>query len=717
MKLSIFLKRLYFSLPLCLLLQSLAGQSFPSDFIYQAEIRIDTLVFSLARNHVVDETGNKSLIFVYDKEDEVASVSFMLKEPEKDLSIILQPSGDFDILDSVYRSGHHYKFKVRFKDLTRSGFLKFIFHFRDMNEIVNTAELNLFPCTKTQVWIYPSSDELFIGEEKTFDLVTSNPENIRFSNEWTSGHSIDYRLENQNNQIRLFLIANDLGMQQLRLPLALRKPWYDAATNRVSYDLPPLTYVFNVKTSRLRFLSIDKREITLDESSRRQGIEIMLDQAKLLEMNKTYRLEDQENTGGTLIAEIVTRNALANNRVLCYLRAYNYHRTSDGYLYIKDGDDPMFITNFNITPKTSISKLSILREGKDWVQDASVYPGETVEVRIEGEALHKARFYFEDLLDITTDTLIRSESEAIFKLKVPVDISKKRLGIYNYSSHTGIYLNVREFEEPRPFDFIYINYGDINRPVTGIRGPILYNKGIRDVVLSFNTEKLDEDIKLFGPQYLQIDFRVTGPKNELVDMRTLDNIVICPSGRSPRYAFYDKRNCTSEEISLNKYIRRNTSDLEDWSRISVTLRHSPTKYGGEGQQKEVEIVLKKSYKLDIDVSFPAGLITVSRDSENQEDLTYSNLYGISMAMVAQMSFYHPDKIAKLRPFRIGAGFLALDAFNFQSEKQDLALVFLASIYPSSRDRKLTFPLYLGGGFQFKAEKWMLLMGPGISIRL
>ena len=86
-------------------------------------------------------------------------------------------------------------------------------------------------------------------------------------------------------------------------------------------------------------------------------------------------------------------------------------------------------------------------------------------------------------------------------------------------------------------------------------------------------------------------------------------------------------------------------------------------------------------------------------------------------MVAQFSFYHPDKIAKLRPYRVGAGFLALDAFNFQSDKQDLAFVLLGSIYPSSRDRKLSFPLYVGCGFQFRAQKWMLLIGPGISIKL
>jgi hypothetical protein len=245
----------------------------------------------------------------------------------------------------------------------------------------------------------------------------------------------------------------------------------------------------------------------------------------------------------------------------------------------------------------------------------------------------------------------------------------------------------------------------------------LYNRTVKDVVISFNNNKIDSEGRLFGRQYLNIDLRVTGPGNELIDVRTISNVVVCPSDISPRYKYYDQRNCTPGEISLNKYLRRSTNDLEDWSRINVTVKTDPARYGGESQQKDIEIILKKKYKFDIDVSFPAGLITVSRDLEDPEKTVFSNLYGISMAMVAQFAFYHPEKIAKLRPYRIGAGFLALDAFNFQSESQDLALVALGSLYPTTRDKKLAFPLYIGGGYQFKAQKWMMLIGPGISIKL
>lgn len=699
------------------IIEPLKAQLNSESIFRQVEISVDTMVFTTSRNMINQNSGNKYLAFIYDDENEVAEVTLALKRPESMESITLQPSDDFIIIDSLYLIDNQYKFKVRFKNLTYTEFLKFVFNYTEKKEIRKSEEIPLLPCTKTNITVNSNLNELYVGEEKIIDLFSNNPENIRFTNEWITGTKLDYRLERHDQGIRLILLPKESGSQKFTFPFQARKPFYNLLTNQVSYDIRPLELYINVKTSRLKFITPDRREITLDDISRREGIELIMDNAKLMEINKTYRLENQEQPGGTLIAEIFTRNQLANNRMLCILRAYNYHRMATGYLFVKDGDIPCFITNFNIIPKTSISKISILREGKDWVQDLSLYPGETVDLKIEGESLHKARFLFEDLIDVTSDTLIRNESEMVYKLKVPLNISKKKINIYNHSSPTGLFLNIREFEEPRAFDYIYVNYGDINRIVSNIHGPVLYDKGIRDIIISFNTDRIDDDVRLYGRQHLQIEIRITGPKNELIDVRTLDNIVVCPSDRSPRYPFYDKRNCVTGEISINKYMRKNTNDLDDWSRINIIFRHNPAKYGAEAQQKEIEIVLKKSYKVDVDVSFPAGLITVSRDPENQNTFSYSNLYGISMAMVAQLSFYHPDKIAKLRPYKIGAGFLALDAFNFQSEKQDLAFVVLGSIYPSTRDRKLYFPLYIGGGYQFKAEKWMLLIGPGISIRL
>ena len=87
--------------------------------------------------------------------------------------------------------------------------------------------------------------------------------------------------------------------------------------------------------------------------------------------------------------------------------------------------------------------------------------------------------------------------------------------------------------------------------------------------------------------------------------------------------------------------------------------------------------------------------------------------------MGQFSFYDPEKIAKLRPYKIGAGFLALNAFNFSSGdvNRDVGLVIIGSIYPVNREAKLSFPLYVGFGYLLKAQQPFFLIGPGISVQL
>lgn len=676
-----------------------------------AEIRSDSLVYSTAR-HMVTWENQRCLFFGYTSENEVVEAAFFPNHENTHLSLVR--SGDYELVDSMVFYNGAWRCKLRFHNLSRSRFLKLMVRESGSQE---TGILLLLPSTHTTLSIKPASEELFIGEEKVFDLVTNLPENLILPTDWSTGKSIDYRCEYSNGQVRIHLVPNLQGIQTLNLMIPTDKPWIEATTGRILSQQVPLSYTFVVKAGRLKYLNMDKRDITFDDHSRRQGTEVQIDNARPLELNRTYRIEDQENPGGALIAELFTRSFLSNNRVLCLIRTYNYHRTADGYLYIKNGDEPLFLTNFNITPATTVNRITLLRGGGDWTPDLSVNPGETILVKIEGQALNKARFHFEEVNDLTTDTLIQNENEANLKLQVPVTISKKRVVLYNNSNPTNFALNVKEYELPRPFDYVFVNYGDINRQLSDLRGPILFDRTIRDVVISFYPNRIDSDNKLFGRQYLTLDVRVTGPGNELIDMRTIGNIVVCPSDNSPRAKYYDKRNCSPDEISLNKYLRRSTNDLDDWSRIYLSLKTNSDKYGGESQQKDLEIILKKKYKFDIDVSFPAGLVTVSRDDTDPDKTAFSNLYGISMAMVAQFAFYHPEKIAKLRPYRVGAGFLALDAFNFGSERQDLALVALASLYPTTRDKKLAFPLYIGGGYQFKAQKWMMLIGPGISVKL
>ena len=677
-------------------------------------LKVDTSSFHLSA-HNVTFNNEKHLAFPYSHENQVAEVNLIPAATIQRLK--LAPSADYTLLDSIVNVNNEYfKFRVRFKSLTASQFLNFTFSVKTAEAAEPHIEIiKLFPHTQTTAKLIQEDTELFIGEEKVFEIATNNLANLKYPTDWVKGEGLEYRLSEKNGILRLHIMPTSLGKRTLRLNLQTVKPSLKP-NGKITYDLPEIDQTFTVKGSRLRFLATDKNEVTYDDAARTKGVEILIENNWNLQLQKTYRIEDQEQPGGMLVAELFTRNNVTNNKVLCWLRVFNFHRISEGYLYIKDGDQARFITNFAVIPKTSIKSVAIMHEGGDWTTNLSVNPGELISLRIEGEGLQKAQFNFEGLRDITADSTLLSENAAVFLLRVPVSINRKKIGIYNRTVSTGYALTVKEYQRPRPLDFVLINYGESPKKISTIAsGPIFYEHVLKDVVFSFSPNTIDQERKLFGRQYLNIQVRVTNNRNELIDQRTIENIVICPGDNSPRTAFYGEA-CTHGELSLNNYLGRKTYDLNEWSKIELTVSHDKDKYGGEGYSKKMEIVLRRRVKFDTEVSFPAGLLV-----KNQGTDGYGSFGGISMAMIAQFSFYHPEKINRYRPYKIGAGFLALNAFNFSNSadvKRDLGVVIIGSLSPTTRDTKLSFPLYLGGGYFISKSKnpWFYFIGPGIQVR-
>ena len=216
---------------------------------------------------------------------------------------------------------------------------------------------------------------------------------------------------------------------------------------------------------------------------------------------------------------------------------------------------------------------------------------------------------------------------------------------------------------------------------------------------------------MYGKQYVEVVVKITGSRGELIELTTLPAIVVCPGQKSPRKAYYELKDCAKDELSLNNYIGQKTYDLTDWTKISLTFRHIKDKYNGQGIEKNVEIILQRRTKFDIDVSFPSLLTKIVKEEGWQNGL------GVSMATIAQFSFYEKDKIARLLPFKVGVGFLALNAFNFSADNtyRDLGIVILGSLYPTRKDTKFSFPLYMGGGYLLNKKSWFWVFGPGIRV--
>lgn len=669
------------------------------------QLRIDTNVYKYSLDRIYVEREWK-LPFEFQKSDPVVEFRlFPRNSSEEQIKWQIGSKSEYKIIDSVsLRMDGYLHFKLQFTDLSQSDLLNL-----DLEKDGKTLAVPLFPYTHTYASIYPGEGDLYIGDEKTFELVTNHPENIVINPIWKQKQGYEYRIHRSNDKIWLSFIPTQTGNLTIDFTIDLYRP--NIVNRRPRYTLEKQEFTFNVKGSRLKFLTFENKEV-IWESKNPKGVELQIDNHRMLAINKTYRLEATDQTGGPLIAELYTVRRLNNDKVLCMFRPYNYHKISSGYLYIKDGDDPKFITNINILPEPKINQVSILREGGSWVKSKQVYPGETVEIRLEGEGLSRTDFKFEDLVDISTDSVIKNESVAHYLLKVPIDIRKKSINIYSGNSKTGVMLDIIEYQRPKELDFVIIEYGGTPVVANEATQPILHETTIGDVNIQFDNQYIDDAFELYGKQYLEIEVRIMDNRNKLVEKQIIDDIEICPGSNSPRsFAYSSASGCMNEPISINDYLSNKTHGLDDWSKIELIIKHRKNVYGGQGYTNRVEIIKAKYITFDVDLSIPAGLII-----KKVGEPGFPGLSGISISMLAQFSFYQRNEIQKLRPFKIGAGFLAKNAFNFnENAERDLGIVLLGSVYPTTKNRRFSFPLYAGMGYFLNESKFFFLIGPGVSI--
>lgn len=673
-------------------------------------IETDTNTFKRSQ-HIVEWQDSDYFAFGYNDRDQTVTLRMQAFNPESIDWLKISPSADYQLIDSLRRWPDGYKVRLRFTDLSRANTLAITWIYK-LKSAENEAfdELKLLPYNETYLSPQFREEDLYIGEEKVFELGCNRASNVRADNIWTSDKYFDYKIREHNNALYLHLVPKELGNKLLKIKIQTRRPFL-TRNKQITYDLPLLEQRFTIKTGRLAFLSPDRKEVNM-ENPLGKGIEIQIDNHRNLLLRKTYRIEDQQESGGGFVGELYTRSMLSGDKVLCWIRPFALHKISDGYLYLKDGDEPRFITNLTISEKTQITKVSVMHEGGDWTDNSSVNPTETIDVRLEGKGMSTAYFQFGEL-EARRDSSFISDNMQIYRLKVPLALMQRKIGILHNKKPTGFELSVREYQKPHILDFVQLSYGTTPVPITELDKPVMYDKTIRDVVFSFRPERLDDDGKLFGKQYISIEINLYNVRKDLIETKKIENIVVCPDESSPRFAFYDIRDCRKEQINLNSYLAHKTYDLPDWTTIELIVKHNSNKYGQEGYVQRTSIILQKHYTFDVDVSFPAGLL-VKRFDEGG----VGRLSGISTAILAQFSFYKPDKIQKLKPFRIGVGALAINAFNFNNDvniQRDVGLVVLGSIFPTRTGSKFSFPLYGGFGYLLNAERWFVVFGPGIQI--
>lgn len=689
----------------CILAHTTFSQSTFNNHFSEIEVTLDTSQYSFNKNRIQVQKTWK-LPFQFKKgSPEALFRLYPIKDSVIDRVYQLLPSRDYSIIDSMtLQIEGYYQFRVRFNNLLNDQFVGIKLKYENA-----VMEIPLLPYSNTFATIYPGDTEFYIGEEKTFELVSNRIDNVVPHPLWVKKKNYEYRTYRSHGKVKVSILPTKSGNIKFELPIELYRP--NVEDDKLRYTLPPQEFKFMIKGSRLKFLQFDQRQV-IWEHGNHKGVELQIDSHRSLEMNKTYRIEDTDEKGGPLIAELFTVRRLTNDKMLCMFRPYNFHRISDGYLFIKDNDDAQFITNINILPEPEIRQVSVLREGGTWVDSRQVFPGETVEIRLEGEGLSRADFRFEDLIDVSTDSILQNDVISHYLLKVPIDIKKKSINIFNGNRKTGVTLDIQEYQRPRKLDFVIIEYGGTPVIANEVNQPILHNGTIGDVSLTFDADHIDEAFELYGKQFLELEVRIKDKSNRLIEKQIIDDIVVCPGSNSPRNSSYTSPDgCMNEGVSINDYLSNKTYSLDNWSTVELILKHRKNLYGGRGHTERIEIIKEKQVTFDVDLSIPAGLIIKKVGVPG-----FPGLSGISLSMLAQFSFYKKGEIQKLRPFKVGAGFLAKNAFNFNPDaERDLGIVILGSVYPTKKDRKFSFPLYAGMGYFLNEDKFFYLIGPGIRI--
>ncbi|MDA0194321.1 MAG: hypothetical protein O2887_04535 [Bacteroidetes bacterium] len=663
--------------------------------------------------HTFLKDGKPYFFFYFDEDDPWVEVKVYPNPNFPKEKIELIGTGSYSIVDSLREFNNEYsRFKVRFRDLHTSNFLSFVFRIQSPDSESFNFEIPLLPLTETRVAFDPAfSNELFIGEEKTLELFSNNPDNLRPVYEWQSQGHINFRISRESGRLYIHLLTQQFGDFNLSLRIPVNQPAL-FGPDSLRYNTTLGDYRFIVRSARTVFLNINRNEVSLKNVLGNESIDVELDYHRTLQLNKTYRIEDQQSPGGKLVAEIFTKEILATGKVLSRLRIYDYHHRSQGYLYIKDGDIVDFFTNFDILPEPEVSKITVQRSDGIWVPGNVIYPGENVIIKLDGIGLSQGQFSFDGLMDIELDSLTRTDKEIVYSARVPMDIQNRHCAIIHDGEYIGSELLIKEYSKPRPFDFVYLTVGKQHFNVERSEELVLTYENIRDVMVEFDRGIIDQGV-VYGPQIIEIEVSLRNNKKNLLDSKVIKYIKLNPEG-SPREAFYTGDDFTLGTLSLNRQLRSKIFDLEDWSSIELTFRHDPQIYGSKGQSKYVSIVIAKEHSFDVDVSFPAGLVIKQFGVDG-----FGNLGGISMAMMAEFTFYQPNRVAKEKPYKVGAGFLALNAFNFSenNSNRDVGIAILGSLYPLSTGKKLSFPLYTGGGYFLSGGKFFWLIGPGIRVSL
>jgi len=684
------------------------------DFIQDLEIITDSANYSLSSSSVEYRRANY-LYFVIDKPNEILKIKIIVKQGVAISKLIITPTANIIIIDSLLKiEDGSFTGTIQLNNFLDNPYSRLV-----VSAIINGTTVNrsirIYPFIFPEMPSIEPLIEVFSGQEVRIPLPIISPYLLKYTNVWQRQGIVEFKLVHSETGPVLRLRTNKTGNQMLNIPVESSRPFLDEE-GQLTFKLFDLHLNIRSVFSKVNYLNFDKQSYYFEPQGAKL-ISVQFDNNKNIRLNRTYRIEDQEKPGGRLIGELFTRAIIENqNKVVASLRTYALHRIEEGFLYMKLEDETKFFTNLNILKKPEVSKLSILRTAQDWNTSHIVYPGESIELKFEGVGLESSTIMFSDgKFNVLIDTSRTSEHVLYCTIVIPVDVKEHSIPIKLNGNKTAFELLVEERERPRSLDFVTINYGDGRKVINGeaFIKPALYKGEIGDFSIRFNEQTIDDPDRFYGIQYLEIEIRYWDKNKKLIESREIEDIKIVPGDQSLRYEGYNRSNASNPHIKLNDFMVNKTHELRPWSRIEITVKHDKSKYNGEGYSQHIQVYRSSKLTAGIEVSFPAGLL-----AKNLSEPGIGSLTGLSVASMAQFSFYKKNEINKINPLSVGVGFIFLNAFNSLTdsgeERSDIGIVTLLRFQPLRSESKVNFPIYAGIGYLFKNEAMFLLIGPGIQ---
>jgi hypothetical protein len=254
--------------------------------------------------------GEKQLIFEFSSVTEEYIIRVYPSDKYKSFKFGLNSTSDYDVIDSVYFiNDSYYQTRLRFKKIIDNPQLSILVSAISPEGRTLIAEIKLFPLAVMDFGFVKKPEDMFIGEESFIDLYTNLSSNIVLSGSWNTEYPLNTRIVNNKGNVAVNVNATQTGNMNVPVSLKLKRPIRDSLGN-LKYELGPLELDFNVKSSRLAFLNTDIKDVSIDEKNRYDGVEIQIDNHSQLQMQKTYRIENTEEAGGVLIAELFTKTRL-----------------------------------------------------------------------------------------------------------------------------------------------------------------------------------------------------------------------------------------------------------------------------------------------------------------------------------------------------------------------------------------------------------------------